>query len=634
MSSFEEVPIGAPPAEEEDVLVRAERLACDKCREATHAYREKLLVSESAVQANRLVLNLEETLGRRAAAGEDVSGALDEVAASRAALAAALAADDAPTILAVEGDVERLTLKEDPFYLEGEEKRREERRIAMEEKGRATWMSQSSNKVIQLMKGDTQGKVVVTRAERRSCISKAAWAFAISGMIIAIAFLVVDFYTAQKNPVLRTVLMPRKELELPVLTYCMALPNIGSFQDVKERGLRGNALFGVTEFTNYETQTTLTSDEAHEQMFEPLVLGPESCKSKMNSFSKEQMALVDPRINSTTRRIDTDECFSCFRSKSSKPITLQSDRAQQIGRPPIRVRLARSKLLDYCFPGVAKWLEVEVLDALVDLLKKHAPELVERGTLSVMDRVDIAWALDKLRTSSSERVCSHLSTCSETEHHEAVAGLLCNVYFFSGYFLPAEGDFDARYHFSDLGTNNQGNLAWRAVGAGPYHRVFMDLARERDVATRVKSIEAELVAHTSRTGLILPRVFVFAMDRSQDRLPSINDHAVSITPASPMVLTFTRSVDHGVPGYTSELTAGTTREGVWSGALYSDFLLDIGFTSFTAEITSRRPATSVAEFLTDVFEYAGLFTGVCAYSILVAPARMYLRRPTTRQGQQ
>lgn len=57
---------------------------------------------------------------------------------------------------------------------------------------------------------------------------------------------------------------------------------------------------------------------------------------------------------------------------------------------------------------------------------------------------------------------------------------------------------------------------------------------------------------------------------------------------------------------------------------YNEYSLEVRLTGFGVEVTSRRPATSAAEFLTDVFEYAGLFTGICAYSALVAPASMYL----------
>eukprot|EP00170_Pyropia_yezoensis_P009427 contig_41586_g9462 len=47
--------------------------------------------------------------------------------------------------------------------------------------------------------------------------------------------------------------------------------------------------------------------------------------------------------------------------------------------------------------------------------------------------------------------------------------------------------------------------------------------------------------------------------------------------------------------------------------------------AFVERLIERRPTTSVSEFLADVFELIGLFTGLCVYTVVVMPAQMVAR---------
>jgi hypothetical protein len=618
---FENVAFRDQVEEEGDVLHNANILTYQRRREITDVYRQKLLVAEIAIEANRFILNLETVLTAKAKAGEDVSEPLGKVEECRRRLIEALRSGNSTDIVDIEGTVEQLTLSFDHLYLENEDKRREQRRIDIEERGKATWMSHSSNRVIQLMKGDRKGEVKVTREERRSCTSKAAWTFAISGMVIAIAFVVADFYTSQKNPVLRTSLIAQKKLELPITTYCMGFPNIGSFQDADTLGIRGKALFGVTLADNFETSESFSSDEAHKTLFEPVTLGPETCKDNLKSFTTEQMQFQHP-FNTSTAPSASGACYSCFRTRKFSAVKLLADKALAIGRPPVRVKLARSNVLPYCFSGVSFHHDIFTRDALVNLLIAHADALEKEGVLS-NDMGTLASALTALKTYTRPT-----STAALVEEVQSTAGFLCNVYFFSGFFFPISGTIEVKYKYGDGGTSNPLNRRWIQNGAGPFHRIYFE---DSAAVVSAQTMTEELARTNAQDTSARTRVFVYALDSSLDRLPDIKDHVVSLSDRKPVILFFTRSLDHGEPGYKAEATIGR-RLLAFENAMFADYALEMGFSSFNMQVTTRRPATSVAEFLSDVFEYAGLFTGICAYSILVAPARMYLRRPATTQA--
>jgi hypothetical protein len=621
MSSCEEGALGAAAPGPDGVLARAQALTRQRRQDATEVYRQRLLVLESAVQANRLIVNLDKVLAAKAQNGEDVSAPLRVVDESRKQLMASLQSGDSTKTLEVEERVEQMTLTHDPFYLENEEKRREQRRVDVEDRHKAGWMSSPSSRVIQLMKGDRKGVVAVTRAERRSCMSTVAWTFAISGMVIAIAFLVVDFYTAQTRPVLRTSLVAARELELPVVTYCMGFPNIGSFQNRGELGLKGGALFGITQYDNFETAESFGSDEAHEKVFEPVTVGPASCRDRMQSFSPAQMLRENPANSSAGQQ--TEECFACFRNHNSRPVKLSAAKSLPLGRPPVRVKLVRSQAVTYCFSGVTKYHSPSVRDSLVDVFLANSEALEKRGTL----RADVSTVKQALLTVKNPPHYSD-DVKVHAEYVEQTVSFLCNVYFFSGFFFPATGDMDIQYRYGDGGTNNPLKRRFLRSGRGPWHEAYY--VDGQSSAERL-TMAQELASTSSRDASRLERLFVYALDRSFDRDPNINDLAAILSHHVAMTLQFTYSVNHGVPGFAADVSRG--QEVIeFDGSTFSDFEVDMGMSTFGKQVTTRRPATSVAEFLTDVFEYAGLFTGVCAYSILVAPARMYLRRPQPARG--
>lgn len=141
-----------------DAVTHVRTTARQKRQDAIELYRESLLVSENAIQANRLILNMENVLTKKAGKGEDVGKALKQLEESRRLLNSSLITGNAAAILDVESRVEQVTLTYDRFYLESEDIRREDCRIAIDEKNHAGWMSDQFSRLIQLMRGDRKGE--------------------------------------------------------------------------------------------------------------------------------------------------------------------------------------------------------------------------------------------------------------------------------------------------------------------------------------------------------------------------------------------------------------------------------------------------------------------------------------------
>lgn len=612
-----------------DVTVVARSTARRHKTNAIESYRQRLLVTESAVQANRLIVHLDKVLQAKGNSGEDVSEALATVEESRKELDQAMRNDSSTVVLDVEGRMEQLTLTYDPLYLENEDERRAQRKQDLDEKAKAGWMTEPSNRFIQFMKGDFKGKKRVTRSERRSCISRAAWIFAISGMAIAIVFLIIDFVTAQTHPVLRTKVIYEETLPLPVMTFCMGFPNIGTFINRERDNIKGESLFGVTSYENFETKQSYSLKEAHAEVFEEVTLGPDYCRDspKLKGFSVEHQQKNHPHRSKSgqpprTSSAWANNCYSCFRMNFSSPLELSASKAVSIGRPPIAIKLARHKFVNYCFGEQLVSPYLAEIDALARIIFEHGDELIKLGILKVEEK-NLEFALFDFLKAVPQVNFVTLDSAAMAEHIEMTNNLLCSVYFFSGYFYPVNGEkMDIKWVFGHNGTFDTRQRKWRQAGAGPYPKSYyfddITVSVNRTMVEELKDTEL----HDDRRQ---QHVHVYGLDHSITRLPTINDHAVTLADRHAMTLHFTRSIEHGVPSFKTQTSYGSQIT-AFDLTLFAEYSLEMALASFERQETSRRPATSVAEFLTDVFEYAGLFTGVCAYTILVAPARMYLRR--------
>lgn len=539
-----------------------------------------------------------------------------DVIAAEGMFEAALESYDDTQIFNAEGRIEQLTLTHDPFYLEGEEARKRRYFVDHQEEEaerKATWASMTSSRILRLLKGDLEGVEEVTEEDQRSCISKCAWGFAILGLIVAISFLIVDFWSAQANPAISTKLYRNDALKLPVVYGCLNVPYIPTFMRLDNETYWGEPLWGLRSYTNVDTNHTLLYPGTN-LLVEEAVLGDnDRCTRELRVLSRARMAAalhVDV--------LQADKCFSCLRFGAHPSVELR--RQDVLTRLPgaVTLEFSTSRDLEFCFNPHSS-LNPFLRNALLKTLTDRAAGLAERGAVVLIAGHSVKYAL--------QFGFEEYGTAFPTEiyrKHLAQATVLCNLYFFSGLFFPVEEGTEVRYSY-DV---NRGLEAWQGLGNSSnfiqvqtLQTIYMtgNVSRE--------TILKEMSEGQDVSGLIFSdtSIHVYTVEDAKTPPGAFTDFATSLRENHQDVLLVSRRIDSGVVRHTTSLQLGIRRvfEAVGRFRRYN---ISLDFERFETEVVTRRPTTSTPEFLTDVFEYIGLFTGICAYSVLVGPARMYLRR--------
>lgn len=608
-----------PILEQRRLLRRAEGELVNRRIAVSDQFKNSLLVAANAIQASRMLENLEIVLERKREAG-DVTAFEQDLTDERVAFRQAIQTYDENGIFEAEGRIEQLTLSHDPFYLEGEEVRKreyfEKKRLAGIR--RATWTSNASSRFVSLLKGDLGGVEAVSEEEQRSCISKCAWGFAILGMIIAISFLIADFWSAQVNPALSTNLSQHEALNLPVVFGCLSIPNIPTFQELPNEQYPGTSLWGLRSYTHVDSKESLLYPKT-KLITEPALLGrPEHCSKTLQYMSKEAIT------SALNMNIDLpNRCHSCLKIGAKNPITLSREAAIRRPSGGVTLEFATSRLLEFCF-NPAESPNSSLRNYLRGIVKAEGQSLVDRGILTIIDSPSIGFAFDfgfdDFKAAFPD---------STAPRQNAEASVLCNIYFFSGYFFPAKPGTETRYSYDLYG----GVESWKKVGN---HSNFLQVKQDFTIQENL-DVDREAILESMRgrdtTGGFLvaeTSVHIYKVDDPSDPPGAYKDFAASLRRNHRDVLLFTKSIDNGVSTYTTTLQYGERKVFKAVGS-YRRFNISLDYKTFETEAITRRPTTSTAEFLTDIFEYAGLFTGICAYSVLVGPARMYLKRSKPNQ---
>lgn len=608
-----------PILEQRRLLRRAEGELVNRRIAVSDQFKNSLLVAANAIQASRMLDNLDIVLEHKREAG-DVTAFEQDLAEAREAFRQVIHNYDENGILEAEGRIEQLTLSHDPFYLEGEEVRKQEyfekKRLAGIRK--ATWASNPSSRFVSLLKGDVGGVKEVSEEEQRSCISKCAWSFAILGMIIAISFLIADFWSAQVNPALSTNLFRHEELTLPVVIGCVSIPNIPTFQDLPNEQYPGTSLWGLRSYTHVDSNETLLYPET-KLITEPSLLGrSDHCLTELQYMSKQAIAsALNTEVHSTNR------CHSCLKIGTRTPITLSREAAIRRPSGGVTLEFSTSRLLEFCF-NPAESPNSILRSYLRDIVKAEGEKLVERGILTIVESPSIDFAFDygfdDFKTAFPD---------STAPRQNAEASVLCNLYFFSGYFFPVKPGTGTRYSY-DL---NGGVDSWKKIGnESNFLQVKQDYTVQENLNVDRESILESMRGRGTTSGLLVAEtsVRIYKVDDPSDPPGAFKDFAASLRRNHRDVILFTKSVDNGVSTYITSLQYGE-RKVFKAVGTYRRFNISLDYKTFDTESITRRPTTSTAEFLTDIFEYAGLFTGICAYSVLVGPARMYLKRSKPNQ---
>lgn len=612
------------PAVDHDRLMRmAEEELVNRRIAASDQFKSSLLVASNAIQATRMLENLKIVLTGKKERGEETGDIERQVEEADALFREAIHEYDDDKIFDVAGRVEQLTLSHDPFYLEGEEVRKKEffenkRKVGVR---RATWATSPSSRFVSLMRGDLEGKEEVTEEEQRSCISRCAWGFAILGMVVAISFLIADFWSAQVSPTISTNLVRNDDLVLPVIYACLSLPNIPIFEDLPNERYKGLSLWGLRSYENLESGEIMMFPET-KSIAEPSFLGNlDHCPTVSRKLSAEALKHALGFEPDLSKR-----CHSCLRIGRKVPFRLNREAALVRPRGAVTLEFASSRLLELCFnPGQGS--NEVVKNGLRDVLKAQGEDLEKKKIVEIIGAPSLSFALnygfDDFKNGNTELRNDGLGK---------ELSVLCNLYFFSGHFFPVESGKETKYIY-DL---NGGVNSWKEVGnTSNFFRSVSDSKLVSDVDVSREAILKSMTQESREEAFVIADagIQIFKVDDPSSSPGAYKDFVRSLRRNHRDTLSFTKKIDNGVSTYATSFHYGEQKIFKAVG-LHRRYNISLDYKTFDTEVITRRPATSTAEFLTDVFEYVGLFTGICAYSVLVGPARMYLKRKPTQPNAQ
>lgn len=584
-------------------------------------FKQSLLVASNTVQFSRMLQNLQNLiLVKRAEQDADADHLEEQVNSVNDFFQTAIEKYSKADILNAEGQIEHLTLFYDPKYLEGEEAHKRdyfERRKQLKEKNlpKQSWTSSTTSRFLGLLKGDIAGVEEVTVEEQRSCISKCAWGFAILGMCIAIIFLILDYWQSQANPALSTSIVQNDYLQLPVIFACVSMPHIPLFLNYPTSRYKGNAMWGLSIYRNIEANHTLVFPHTS-YVAEPSFLGsPEFCPKALQYLSKQNILSNLAGSNDPHK-----SCYSCLKIGARIPVFLSRKAATLRPSGAVTLGFASSNTLELCF-NPTQHANVFYKQTLLATLRLHIEDIEARGVVIILNpKLSLENALD-FGFEAFENESPAGDYTYRTKMYSAQATVFCNMYLFSGVFFPVEPGTEIRYEF-DI---TRGIEAWKPIGnlsnfldIGPHFDYNDQLVSKTDLMAvlRDASSFSRLTPETA--------INIYSVAGPSDRPDSLQHFHTALRMFHRDVLLFTKSSEEGKSRHTSVMQQGAQRLG-GIGSEYRRYNISFDFATFETERVIRRPTTSTAEFLTDIFEYVGLFTGICAYSVLVGPARMYLK---------
>lgn len=448
------------------------------------------------------------------------------------------------------------------------------------------------------------------RDDRFFCLTTVAWAFAVIGMMIAIGFLAGDFWIAQKNVAIQIERSAATPLEFPAVTICGDLPSVPSFSDYPTKEYPGLPLLGISTYARMNRSTEHFRSDIHfpntlptakGSPVEDVVVAQDGARFKAApqgfDVKREMQSLNDIRNAGSFEALNSDESqgFYCFRVGKKKRQLLypfDTNRTETVFIPSIQIKVFKSRLFGACR---AKYFQRDPIlyKAFAGELYRFAEDLQEQGILdfnghdsSVLNR-----------------------TLYDFASQDYPIDFYCNTYFFSGFFYPSLDNASISYRY-----NPDHPDLWEKTGDGPYYSAYTweadaplllgpDVrALERDTYTlssiRLFAEEAE-AANNSR--IVSPETAISILDMTSTSL-----------------YTFKKVNVRGKNEY--RVKEGLSQSPKLNFRVVDHFQVNMDFSTFETEKILTAPTMSWPEFLTDVFEFVGLFTGICIFTLIVAPA--------------
>lgn len=468
-----------------------------------------------------------------------------------------------------------------------------------------------------------------TKKERKTFLwaTYVAWTFAVIGMIFALGFLTRDFYTARTNFAIH---IERNNVSFPhpAVTVCSHIPRLPFFSDFPTRKYPGVPLYGVSllmmkSSTGNGSRKFSFPDTIPRQggIFEEVISGPhpDACPDmkKQISLNNTQASLFKLSDFFDSQNLEYKQCYWCVRVGASKKIIASANVRQgpDLSASSYQLNFFRSQFTTGCTTK-SGLRDKFVRRMLANQLRIHAKALIERGMLDFGD-----YPPDNKQYDALLPVQFGFNHNQKAGGGDYIAGMVfaCNVYFFTGYFYPTEGEHDIRYRFE------VSNKSWVPIGRGPYYKIRNWAPDARDlIGPGHAGVEQDLYT-TSNS---------YVLFQDPDALPNstfvpLNNKVWHIESGTALFLDLKRLNMRGKIKYqvrTKQLEMLETETLAVSG-----FSVTIRSLSRVTEDISSVSTIGWSQYVTDVFEFIGLFTGVCVFTLLVAPAHSLVTSELTKK---
>lgn len=518
----------------------------------------------------------------------------------------------------IQGAVESMILQYDRTYLERIEAKKLDYKRAVRDNipphAVPGWLENPVFRFLSLLRGDFKGdQQKISRGMEQKCMSRSAWILAISAMFVAIGFVTFDFQEARRRPGLSTHSVHHERLQLPVVWACATKPMLPMFETQPNSLYVGKQMWGIRSYSNKETGEQYTHPETEKILSEPKILGPENCMRDMQHLSKRIIDLANSETNNKYAR-----CYSCLRIGVKNPATVDFAKSLNRSLGSVSIEFATLRDIDVCFSGYYN-MDTRLLGFIKEELLLHASLLEERGALVMLNPAELG--IDFALKYGFE-VWEALP--DDWRIQETRATVFCNLYLFAGVFFPVKEEERIRYSFNISGGMN----AWQPLGNKDNFikvesRARLDRLRNVNRTQYLKDMqrsdeEADVMVKETMVKL-------YSMGNSTDGQPSFRHFSGTLRQNFDDVMLYTKRIEDGKTEFLSHLQRGPQKSQRFVSR-YRLCNISLDFSSFDVEVSVKVSTTTWAEFLTDVFEYVGLFTGVCAYSLLVSPAKLYLQQ--------
>lgn len=450
------------------------------------------------------------------------------------------------------------------------------------------------------------------RASRRRHILfiGVAWSLAMLGTILTIGFLTRDFIEAQTNLAIQVDRSAESAMRLPAITICPDFDDIPLFVDFPTERYPGLPLFTISMYLRGNRSVKLpsrrimypdTRPQLADSPVENVIVAGNSSSCQDNGFDVQRelaATVTKANMNSFASMSNTGgTCSHCFRIAVKQPEVLQpidGTTTAALFNPAVQIAVAKPRLYSACRSNQMQRIPT-ISMAIGREIFKHAAALEERGILD-FNGEDYSVLVDTVM--ARKMFASHY------------IDFYCNVYFFSGFFYPVVNAGNISYLYNGVHPEY-----WERLGSGPYFSAYT-------WGTNSDLINGPNMETLKRDSFSLNGIRMFVEDaETVDMTKAVKPNtgfAIVDRFTGSTVFTFKKMIVDGRVEYRVKESLRRTNEDKLS--LVDVFCVGLDFDLFEVERLYNYSTMTLSEFVTDIFEYIGLFTGICIFTLIVAPA--------------